>query len=99
MPQGVGALVLTVAVVNGWLASRQGRSAGRWAVASLLLAPVAWIATAYLILREPTVTSRTDRVWPFWSWLKLGSVAMGAVVALAALLNALGGLPPGGAAT
>lgn len=97
MPETVGGSILLLAVLNGWLAAHRGRSAARWAVASVLLAPAAWFLTLYLLLRVPAEGTGVEDVSPAWSWLKLGALALGAAVVIAAVLNALGGLPGGGA--
>jgi hypothetical protein len=99
MPQAAGGFVLTLAILNGWLAARRGRSAIRWAVASVLLAPFAWMLTLYLAVGVPADGVRDEHVSPTWPWLTLGAMAVGAAIVILAVLNALGGLPAGGAST
>ena len=52
MPQAsAGGFVLILALLNGWLAARCGRSSLGWFLASLLLAPLAWVMTLFLVTR------------------------------------------------
>lgn len=72
---GSGAgLGFLLALLNGWLASRRGRSALLWFVASLILSPVALLLTIYM-LTQPRSTAGTDR-----------SVAIAAIAVWAVLL-------------
>lgn len=96
MPQGAGGLVLALAILNGWLAARRGRSAARWAVGSVLLAPVAWILTLYLMLRVPVADAGAQEVSPARPWVKLGALVVGAALVIVAISNYAHGLPPGG---
>jgi hypothetical protein len=95
MPQAAGGLVLSFAVLNGWLAARRGKSAIRWALGSILLAPVAWIMTLYLI-RVPRGGGRASEVSPVWTWAKLAALIAGAAIVVMAISNYAGGLPAGG---
>lgn len=97
MPQAsTGALILTLALLNGWLASRRGRSTLRWFLGSLVLAPFAWLLTLYLVTRPgPAAAVQSNAAW---DWMNLAALALGAMVLVFALLNALGGHPAGGAA-
>lgn len=52
MPQAsAGGFVLILALLNAWLAARCGRSSLGWFLASLLLAPLAWLLTLFLVTR------------------------------------------------
>ncbi len=76
MPQAsAGGFVLILALLNAWLAARCGRSSLGWFLASLLLAPLAWLLTLFLVTR-PRVAPDT-------------SSAPRAVVSIAALLLAV----------
>jgi hypothetical protein len=97
MPQALGSLVLILAILNGWLAARRGRSAVRWALGSLLLAPAAWILTLYLIRHAPARDASAPRVGPAWPWVKLAGLVVGAAVVIVAISNYAGRLPAGGA--
>ena len=95
MPQTAAGLALLIALLNARLAARQGRSGVRWFVTSLLLAPVAWVMTLYLWVGPPPRggVRVASQAWP---WIKLGAMAVAAVILVAAASNALSGLPGGG---
>lgn len=64
MPQAsAGGFVLILALLNAWLAARCGRSSLGWFLATLLLAPLAWLLTLFLVTRprvaaDPSSASR-----------------------------------------
>jgi hypothetical protein len=95
MQGSFGGIAVTLALLNAWLASRSGRSGGRWFLGSLLLAPGALLLTVYLVRRfepAPTLAAR-----PIWDRVKLAALAIGVMVLAVMLLTALGGQPEGGA--
>lgn len=95
MQGSIGGVAVTLALLNAWLASRSGHSGVRWFLGSLLLAPGALLLTFYLVRRFEPVPALAAT--PFWDWVKLAALAIGAMVLAVTLLNALGGQPEGGA--
>ena len=95
MQGSIGGLVVALALLNAWLASRSGRSAKRWFLGSLLLAPVVPLLTLYLVRRLEPICALASRA--SWDRANLAALAIGAAVLALALLNAMGGQSAGGA--
>lgn len=96
MPQAAGG-VLALAILNGWLAARRGRSAARWALGSVLLGPLAWIMTLHLVFRVPMADGSAQEQSPTWPSVKVGGLALVVVLVVVAISNYAHGLPPAGA--
>jgi len=94
--QSAAGVVFLLALVNAWLATRRVRSAVRWFLASLLLAPIVLLFTFYLLTRpeRPKVVATPS---PRWGWTKLVGLATAAALLVFALLVNVAGQPQGGA--
>jgi hypothetical protein len=94
--QSAAGVVFLLALVNAWLATRRVRSAARWFFASLLLAPIVFLFTLYLLTRpeRPKVVATPS---PLWGWMKLIGLATAAGLLVFAVLVNVAGQPQGGA--
>jgi hypothetical protein len=70
MQESAAGVVFLLALLNAWLASRRGRSGLRWFLGSLILAPLGWLLTLYLLTRPAPLTSPIAPS-PVWGWIKL----------------------------
>jgi hypothetical protein len=95
-PQSAAGLVLAFALANAWLARRRDRSAARWFVGSLLLAPLAWLLTLYLLSRSERPAAATTPS-PAWGRIKLVALASAAVLLVFAAFMNVADRHPGGA--
>jgi hypothetical protein len=94
--QSVAGGVFLLALLNAWLASRRERSAAKWFMGTILLAPFAPLMTLYLLM-HPKEPGRSGTLNPVWDWIKLLGLAAAIVVIVFAALVNITGQPPGGA--
>jgi len=94
--QSAAGVVFLLALVNAWLATRRVRSAARWFFASLLLAPIVFLFTLYLLTRpeRPKVVATPN---PLWGWMTLIGLATAAALLVFAVLVNAAGQPQSGA--
>jgi hypothetical protein len=72
------------------------RSAARWFVGSLLLAPFVWLLTLYLVARSEQPPG-SIAASPLWGWIKLAGILCAGLLLVFAVVVGFAGQPQGGA--